>query len=216
MAEKTTVTERIPVRITFTEPVLGTMPARDVAVQYLRILAGEEVMQPDEEESLPPDENKGITAFHKVNGKPILYDYQVKGFLKEAGKVFNGIQGVKNLKSKVTQALFIVPRQIPIQMPTSYNWNSLEQEDTRIVIGERPGDIPLLVRPVRADTPMGPRSAILASEIIPAGSYIDITVEIFTSILNVDVVMELMTYGKYQGIGQWRNGSYGRFEFEKR
>ena len=63
---------------------------------------------------------------------------------------------------------------------------------------------------------MGPRSAILASEIIPAGSYIDITVEIFTSILNVDVVMELMTYGKYQGIGQWRNGSYGRFEFEKR
>ena len=32
--------------------------------------------------------------------------------------------------------------------------------------------------------------------------------------INKDVIKELLEYGKFKGLAQWRNGGYGRFKYE--
>ena len=103
----------------FLTPVLGSQPGRDVASEYLAKKAGFESLPEDELETLPDALDKGTTMFHR-NGKgtPVLSDYMVKGFLKNAGHVLNGrINGIKALKSKVNNLVFVSPRILDLHLP---------------------------------------------------------------------------------------------------
>lgn len=188
---------RYTVKCTFITPVLGTQPQRDVASEYLasKFIDNGGELPADEAETLPEMVEKGTTVFHKRDGCPILYDYMVKGFLKEAGRTFNGLHGVKNLRSKIDSLVFVSPRQITLDIPDGCRIEYLE-------------------RPLRAETAQGPRVALARSEMLPAGAHFEITLEVYDGPITDDILRDLFTYGKHKGIGQWRNGSYGRFEFE--
>ena len=69
-------------------------------------------------------------------------------------------------------------------------------------------------RPLRTLSPQGERVALANSETAPAGSSIEFTVQIFNPRLE-NAVREWLDYGKYRGIGQWRNSGKGRFEWEE-
>ena len=185
------------IRVTFVTSVLGSQPQKDVASEYLgtKIVENGEALPEDEMETLPEVLEKGTTAFHKLDGKPLIYDYQIKGFLKEAGRIFNGLQNVKALRSKIENFVFVTPRYTEIHLPE----------------GE---EIGYCERPLRAETAQGPRVALARSEEIPAGAWFEFTLEIFKSQIDDDIIRELMTYGEYKGLGQWRNGGHGRFTFE--
>lgn len=190
-------TEQIKIKITFLTPVLGSQPTRDVASEYIASKftdnAGE--LPADEAESLPESLERGTTVFHKHNGVPVFFDYQVKGFLKEAGRIFNGLQGVKALRSKIDNLVFVNPRIIPLHLPDG-------------------AEIEYMERPLRAETAQGPRVALARSEMLPAGTWFEITLEVYKGQVDREIIRDLLTYGSRKGLGQWRNGGFGRFEFE--
>ena len=178
----------------FETPVLGSQPTKDVASEFLAKRAGIEGIPEDELESLRDVLENGTTVFHRDSkGRPCLFDYQVKGFIKEAGKTFNGLRGVKNLRSKIDSYVFVYPRMILLRQE-----NHTEME--------------YLERPLRAETMQGPRVALARSEMLAAGTRFEVVVDILEpGPITVELLQDLVSYGERKGLGQWRNGGYGRF-----
>lgn len=194
--------ERYKLTMKFITGPLGTQPQKDVATEYLGGKVAEQNGLPDDElATLPEELEKGTTAFHKVDGQPIYYDYQLKGFLKSAGQVFNGKlkdkqgKAVSALRSKVDNLVFVEPRQIALNLPEG-------------------GEITMCERPLRAETAQGPRTALARSEELPAGTWLECYLEVYDGPITGDLLRDLLSYGKHKGMGQWRNGGRGRFEFE--
>ncbi len=185
-------------RIILTNPLLGSQPTRDVVSEYIAKKNGFELTE-TESEMLPDVLEKGTTVFHRNrDGQPCLMSYQVLGFFKASAQVQNGkvVGGVKNLRSKVGNQVFISPNILPIQMPAS-------------------GEMDYCERPLRAQTAMGERVALARSEMIPAGAVIECGVEVLDGEITEAVLIDLLDYGFYRGLGQWRNsGTYGTFRYE--
>ncbi len=181
-------------KVKFNTPVLGTQPQKDVATEFLARQLDNGIPE-DELATLPEMLEKGTTAFHKLDGKPIYYDYMVKGFLKEAGQVFNGLRNVKNLRSKIDNLVFVAPRQITLIVPAG-------------------AEIDFLERPLRAMTAQGPRTSLARSERLPEGTSFECKLEVYNGPISEPLLRDLLSYGARKGFGQWRNGGYGRFEFE--
>ena len=67
-------------------------------------------------------------------------------------------------------------------------------------------------RPLRAETMQGPRVSLANSESCPAGSYIEF--DIMARGKLIGRVMDWLDFGRYNGLGQWRNSGKGAFEWE--
>jgi len=184
--------------ITFQEPILGSQPTVDIAQEFLAKKAGLEFLPEDEMSGLPEALERGTTVFHRdEKGNPVLFDYMLKGFLKASAQVHNGQVdgGVKALKSKVNNQVFVTPRMLKLHMPE----------------GE---EISYNSRPLRAETPQGPRVAIARSEQIPAGTALQCGITVLGNVVTEKILRELLDYGYWQGLGQWRNGGWGRFTYK--
>lgn len=81
----------LKVRLTFTEPLLGTWPAnQNVAREYIASKGPDAATIEDEVAALGADAaaDKAMTVFPRnAVGQPILYDYQVKGFFKDSSEL---------------------------------------------------------------------------------------------------------------------------------
>lgn len=191
-------------KVVFTESVLGTQPQKDVAMEYITSKAIDPatgMLPEDELETLPVALEKGTTAFHKLDGKPVYYDYMVKGFLKETGLVFNGLRNVKNLRSKIENLVFVTPRRFELHVPVGYT----------LVDGNL---TTFCERPLRAMTAQGPRVSLARSEELPIGTWFECSIEVFDGPISEPLLRDLLDYGAKRGLGQWRNGGHGRFEYE--
>jgi len=184
-------------RIVFQQPILGSQSTGQIASEFISKRNGFGDLPEDEIETLPDALEKGTTVFHKDEaGNPLLFDYQVKGFLKNSGKVNNGQltcePTLRNLRAKVQDYVFVSPRKILIHMPE----------------GEQ---ITFLERPLMGTTAQGPRVALARSEMIGAGAFIECGLTVLGSAIYEEVLRELLDYGYHQGIGQWRNAKWGSF-----
>lgn len=189
--------QKYKLSVTFSTSLLGTQPQKETALEYITSKAIDPAtgqLPEDETGTLPEELQRGTTAFHKLDGSPILYDYQVKGFIKEAGQVFNGLRGVKNLRSKLDNLLFVEPRQIPLQVPAG-------------------AEMTFCDRPLRAMTAQGPRVSLARSEELPQGTAFECELAVYESALSEPLIRDLLDYGARKGIGQWRNGGHGRFSY---
>ena len=201
----------LQVRLTFTEKLLGTLPNDDeVYIKFIASKSPDAETIEDEVAALGVDEvvEKGMTVFPRTDeGRPFLYDYQIKGFFKDAcsmlsrlgGKSENGKKKVVNESTKLTAfkkvidgLIFVLPRQIPIIFD---------------------GEIASCQRPLRAQTAQGERVTLANSEAIPPGAYVEFSVRCFDD-NHVAAVKEWLEYGLMRGLGQWRNSGCGRFEYE--
>ena len=200
------------VKITFLEPVLGTWPNnKNIAEEFIASKAPDASTIEEEIAALGIDAvtEKGKTVFPRNEaGDPVLYDYQVKGFFKDACGMLRRVGGkdektgkkkAANLSGKLTAyksvidgLIFVQPRMIPIQVN---------------------GEIRDCQRPLRAQTMQGERVSLANSEEIPEGS----SAEFEVICLEKDheaLVQEWLDYGILRGIGQWRNSGKGRFTYE--
>lgn len=197
----------IPVRLTFEEPLLGTAPLNDetysdfIAAKAAK--AGVSKDATDEElETLPvaKEIEKGTTGFHRDGaGTPFLYDYQISGFFKDACGALRRIASTESKKLKayrkeIVGLIFVKPRRIRLMLPEG-------------------GKITTLERPLRAEMQQGPRVALARSEQAPAGTSIEFTVQLLNEKHKM-ILLEWLEYGELKGLGQWRNGGYGRFGYE--
>lgn len=201
--------KEMKVRLTFTEEILGTASAeKEIHAEYIASKAPDAPSREEEVEAIGVDGviEKSMTIFHRnKEGQPILFDYQIKGFFKNAAKAFNYIGGKQKLtayKPKIDNLVFVKERQIVLQLPYQL------KEDGTI----EKGKIGTCQRPLRASTAQGERVALANSETCPEGTVIEFTVMVMVDEL-LEHVIKWLDYGKLNGIGQWHNSGKGRFEW---
>ena len=191
----------LKVKATFTEDILGTASANpEIHEEFIASKAPDAPSMEEEVAAVGAEEvfEKGMTVFPKgKDGRPIAWDYQWKGFFKDAcaalRKVPNSECGkIKAYKKEIDGLIFVYPRQIPIEFD---------------------GDMTICQRPLRGQTAQGERIALASSESIPAGATMTFDIEMMTP-AHEKAVREMLKYGKKRGFGQWRNSGKGRFTFE--
>lgn len=193
--------EYLKIKLTFTEPLLGTWPSnKNVARDFIASKAPDAATVEDEIETLGVDAvaDKGMTVFPRCEDKPVLYDYQIKGFFKDACGMLSRVKSTKSstikaYKKIIDGLIFASPRLIPIDVN---------------------GEITECQRPLRAQTAQGERISLANSEEIPAGSTVEFTVKMLDGKACRKIVKEWLDYGADRGIGQWRNSGKGRFTYE--
>lgn len=198
------------VKITFTEGLLGTASANpNIHEEFIASKSADKEKSKQEVEALHADEimEKSVTVFARTpDGKPMLWDYQVKGFLKESTgilldfcepdcKVGKAKLSRWTFKKIVDNAVMVSPRMIPLAIPEG-------------------ATVALCTRPLRADTMKGERVALATSEEAPAGTTCEITIAVLDKTLE-PLMRKCLDYGANKGIGQWRNSGKGRFTWEE-
>ena len=193
--------DRYQIDLQLTEPILGTVPKdRELYTSYV---AGKTPISDeglaDELETIEEIEEKGWTGFHMRDGSPVLIDYVIKGFLKDACSMLRRVSGTKSSKvvayRKVIDGLvFASPREIRIHLPEGALMGVLE-------------------RPLRARTAQGERVTLARSDTCPMGSRIGFTLTVLGGVSEA-LLREWLEYGELRGLGQWRNAGYGTFTCE--
>lgn len=205
---------RYTLRVEFTTDLLGTQPQRDIFDEHMRkkakvvpipegllianspnggFMDNSDAQLQSDAEMLAETQMRNTTAFHKFQGQPILRAYQLKAFFKSAAETLKELRNVKALKSKVTRYVFIDPGTLFLNYQ---------------------GKIEMLERPLRAMTAQGERTSIANSEKLPAGTWFQCeVVTLDAGPISEGILRDLLDYGQYMGIGQWRNADYGRFTY---
>lgn len=188
-------------RLTTTEAMLGTASNnKELHAEFIASHAPDAKSREEEIEAVGVKEfiEKDMTVFPRnAEGQPILWDYQVKGFFKDACGSLRKVKGsksskIKAYKKEIDGLIFINEREIPIQTKEP---------------------ITSCQRPLRAQTPQGDRNSLANSEEIAAGAVMEFSIVILSDEL-VPAVKEWLSYGQMRGLGQWRNSGKGRFSCE--
>lgn len=192
---ETKTRETFKVELEFIEPLLGTLPGDEKLAEEYVTSKHPEGVQKEEQDSLPEEMKKLTSYFARNSGdKPILWDYQIKGFFKDAASMMRRAAVVEELKAhkKVIDGLvFVMPRQIELKLS---------------------GKLTFTERPLRVSTPKGDRTALARSETAPAGTKIQIEIILLKPDLKKHIV-NWLDYGILRGLGQWRNSGMGRFNW---
>lgn len=191
----------LKVKVTMTEEILGTANSnKEIHEEFIASKAPDAPSMAEEVAAVGAEEvfDKSMTVFPRDDqGNPIAWDYQWKGFFKDACGMLRKVPGsecskIKAYKKEIDGLIFVSPRKIPINFD---------------------GEIGICQRPLRAQTAQGERVALASSESIPAGAQME-----FEILLMVDAhekaVREMLEYGKLRGFGQWRNAGKGRYLYD--
>lgn len=203
--------KKMQIKLTFVEPVLGTGNSNpDIHSEFIASKAPDAKSREEEVAALGVDavEEKTTTIFMRDSeGRPLLWNYQLKGFFKEACGMLQRMKGEKcaaeSLKLKAYKKVIdgtIEPfgddglsRKIPLILPEG-------------------GKVTSLQRPLRGQTAQGERIALASSEMVPEGT--TATFWLFCPDMYAKAVIEWLNYGRLHGMNQWRNAGYGRFTYE--
>ena len=228
--------EKLKVKVTLTEPMLAAScgdpevhekyiaaraakdagPRKEQAAEHVKEEV--EAITPATEEELEDRIESKKTVFPKDNKGLFLFDYTIRGFVKENLRVLIDLGESKisrwMYKRVIDKTLFVNPRRIYLMQPET-GISKTPPETWKAPTGS-------LQRPLRADTQKGERIALANSEMLPEGTWFEWEFELLLpvagtknpNLIKMDVVREILDYGKYQGISQWRGGSYGRFTWE--
>lgn len=191
------------ISVEFLEPALGTASAnKELLRDYILSKSGDPKKEQEELDAHPDLEQelrKGTTVFPRDDDGPIVWDYQMKGFFKDACSMLRRMEASQSKKlaahkKEIDGVIFVFPRKIPLRLPAGAKIDWLE-------------------RPLRAQTLQGERVALARSETVPAGTHFKCEIHVFHERL-VKHVKEWLDYGQYRGLLQWRNASYGRFTWK--
>ena len=199
--------KKLNIRITLINEMLGTAAADpEVYKNYIASKSPDAMTLEEEVAAIGVEEtaNKSMTVYPRLeDGTPFMWNYQLKGFFKDACSALQRCKGeeiskesckLKAFKKVIDGCIFVEPRKIPIDM--------------------HGGEMGICERPLRASTAQGERIALASSETVPEGSTMDCTV-ICLSDDHEAVVREWLNYGKWKGLLQWRNAGFGQYEWEE-
>lgn len=199
-------------RLTGLTPILGSQPASEaIRTQFVSSKAPASDLSEEERKLFESEsrEERGLSVFARDpdnNDQLIVLDYMVRGFFKAALSALQSQLEIKSYKTKVDKYLFVHPRRIPLLR----NGKAIYEEDSQYE------------RPLRADTPKGPRVGLQASECVDTPWSIDVELRLIANDesakskpLSWIAVEKALDYGALSGLGQFRNGSYGTFAWER-
>ena len=190
------------VKVTLLEEMLGTASANpEIHDEFIASNAPDAPSREEEIAALGVEavQEKGKTVFPRnAEGRPIMWDYQIKGFFKDAAGMLRKVPGTKSAgckayKKQIDGLIFVEPRMIPLEFV---------------------GEVGDCQRPLRAQTMQGERVALASSETVPAGTTMEFTVSCLVD-SDMAMVEEWLDYGRMRGLGQWRNSGKGRMSWEQ-
>jgi hypothetical protein len=209
---------KVTVKLTLIEEALGMLAANPDIHKDFIASRHPDGAQEDETAAIPTVEEelqKSMTIFPRdADGCPIWWDYQIKGLFKDACRALMVVPDTASsiftpytLAKPIDGLFFPDPRQIRIVLPEG-------------------GVMGVCTRPLRADTPKGPRVALASSETVPVGSTMEFEVRYLAEKVStgpksakktaavIDLLEEWFAYGEFRGLGQWRNSGKGRYTAE--
>jgi len=186
------------IRLTLIEGMLGTKSGNPELLEDYIVNKRPDPQQDELDAALPEVEEEirnGSTFFNRdTEDRPAIFDYQVKGFFKDAQGCVGRIDDYYKMqayKKIIDGLIFVSPRMISLNMP----------EDAVVEWCERP---------LRITSALGERVALARSEEVPAGTTMDIEITVLDPKLWKNV-QSWLDYGHLRGLGQWRNSGKGRF-----
>ena len=204
------IEQNMYVKLTFTSNILGATAAdKEIYTNYIGSKAPDAKTLQEELEDVGLSDmvERGTDVFlANAEGYPYLSNHVIKGMFKANAKAIRRIPGKKFHSSKMSayiqkieQLVQVYPRKLRLIPPDN-------QGDIREMVS-------VLQRPLRASTPQGERIALASSEMIPEDSMIAFELQLMDKTMEPAIV-EWLDFGMYNGLGQWRNGGYGQFEWE--
>lgn len=191
------------VKVEFVEELLGTSSADpEIQRRFIASKSEDAVKIQEEVDAIGADavSERAMTVFPRTeDGKPFMWDYQVRGYFKDSfgalrrapDTVCAKTKDMRAYKKVVDTNIFVSPRKIELVLPEG-------------------GAIGDCQRPLRASTPQGERVALARSETVPAGTTCEFDIRLINDALEKPV-REALAYGELHGMGQWRNSGKGAF-----
>lgn len=197
------------VKLTTIDEMLGSQPNdKEIHRTYIASKAPDATTIEEEVAAVGIDavDEKSTTVFPRdKDGNLVVYNYQIKGFFKSACSALRKVPKTKSSKCKAYKKL------IDLNIFVYADENDVSN---RMVPINYDGEIGTCQRTLRAQTMQGERISLASSEMIGAGA----TIEFDVVCLNKDdeeLVKEWLDYGRYNGLGQWRNSGKGAFVWEE-
>lgn len=197
------------VKLTTIDEMLGSQPNdKEIHRTYIASKSPDATTIEEEVAAVGVDavDEKGTTVFPRdKDGNLVVYNYQIKGFFKSACSALRKVPKTKSSKCKAYKKL------IDLNIFVYADENDVSN---RMVPINYDGEIGTCQRTLRAQTMQGERISLASSEMIGAGA----TIEFDVVCLNKDdeeLVKEWLDYGRYNGLGQWRNSGKGAFIWEE-
>lgn len=197
------------VKLTTIDEMLGSQPNdKEIHRTYIASKAPDATTIEEEVAAVGVDavDEKGTTVFPRdKDGNLVVYNYQIKGFFKSACSALRKVPKTKSSKCKAYKKL------IDLNIFVYADENDVSN---RMISINYDGEIGTCQRTLRAQTMQGERISLASSEMIGAGA----TIEFDVVCLNKDdeeLVKEWLDYGRYNGLGQWRNSGKGAFVWEE-
>ena len=199
--------QKYKLSLMLTEPMLGTVPYDPEIYSSFIESKKPSNIKDDESASVEKREIKGWTGFHKDDGGLFIFDYMIRGFLKHAGNVIKEELKIKALRNKISKFVFVFPRKIYL---------GIDKPDEIIFCGPHgPIDREAEERPLKCRTPQGERVSLARSDTVKEGRIFDCEIHVLApGVISETTIRKILDYGQYQGLGQFRSGSFGRFDYE--
>ena len=197
------------VKLTTIDEMLGSQPNdKEIHRTYIASKSPDATTIEEEVAAVGVDavDEKGTTVFPRdKDGNLVVYNYQIKGFFKSACSALRKVPKTRSSKCKAYKKL------IDLNIFVYADENDVSN---RMIPINYDGEIGTCQRTLRAQTMQGERISLASSEMIGAGA----TIEFDVVCLNKDdeeLVKEWLDYGRYNGLGQWRNSGKGAFVWEE-
>ena len=150
---------------------------------------------------------------HDFQKMPFFWNYQIRGMFKDSCGLLSRASygesaGLKAYKKVIDGGVFVFPRRLAIKTAPFYI------TDEGDFIPCDPTALQVLQRPLRIQDQKGERTAIAASEVVPAGSRIKFGIAV-TDPKFMAGVYEWLNYGSEHGLGAWRNSGKGIFRWRE-
>ena len=169
-----------------------------------------------------------VFPIDKETGKPFYYDYQIRGFFKDAARGLKDCLQIKKskdesakdaspdekLKSALSKCKNLASFAGFSKMPATWVDRGIFVGPRKVIIDmPEGGQIGFCERPLRVEKFPQPIVSIKCSESVPAGSVLRFKVGVLND-ADEKYVLACLHYGFLRGFGEWRNSGKGRFSFE--
>jgi len=148
----------------------------------------------NERETIEALEEKGYVGFHKDDKGLFLYDYMIKGFLKNAGNVVRVSKNIPGLKQKVVNFVNVIPRRI-----------YLDKQNPDGIIEQA----------ITGWTSSGKITALQRCDYVSTGTKFECEIQVIENpTIKKELLCDLLEYGKIQGLLKFRQGGFGKFTYK--
>jgi len=190
--------KNIEVKMVFLEKLCGSVPQnKEIVKRWLSVRKAPEGAEEEVLETVEDSQEKVTLSFQKDEKGIFLRGGTVKAHLKDCSNQIKDVLGVKNLRSKIANKVFVQESRI-----------YLKRNDSEYIF-EVDGEFD---QPIHVITGLGPRSALKTIRFLTKPN-IEFTLKILEDKeVDIKIIEKIFEYGSIHGFGGERGMGEGRYE----